>query len=476
MAGTALLYLHESEVPMFSSDFLSACLGKALSRGGDYADIFLERSDDSLITFDDGKVKSISTGLVSGAGIRVISGRNYVYLYASDPTEERLTELASSVAEALSGGGRGAILALPPAPASERRHRVAKDPGAEGLGAKIGYLKRADAAARAKGEAISQVTATWWEKLQEVWVATSEGSFAHDDRRRIRLFTTAVATRGDIRETGMADAGKSLGLELFDRYSPERIGEEAARIALVALDADYAPTGKLPVVIDNAFGGVIFHEACGHALEASSVADDASVFCGKLGQKIANEAVTAIDDGTMANEWGSATYDDEAQPTRRNLLIDRGVLTSYLVDRLGQAKMGLPANGCGRRESYRFAPTSRMSNTYIAPGPHKLADLIASVDRGIYCAKMGGGSVDPATTDFNFAVREAYLIEGGKIGKPVKGASLIGKGSEILMGIEAVADNLDVGAGMCGSSSGSLPVNVGQPAVLVRGLVVGGRS
>ena len=461
---------------MFSSDFLASCIKTALSRGGDYADVFVESGADALIVFDDGKVKSVSTGFVAGVGLRVITGRNYVYLYASDPTEERLRELASSMAEAVAAGGSGTIRALPPSPLEGGRHRVARDPAGADLGMKIEILKRADAAARSAGQAISQVTATWWEKNQEVWVATSEGRFAHDERKRLRMPVVAVASRGDLRETGQADSGKSLGLEIFDRYPPESIGAEAARVALVALDADYAPAGKLPVVIDKAFGGVIFHEACGHALEATSVADDASVFSGKLGRKIAHDAVTAIDDGTMPNEWGSASFDDEALETRRNVLIKDGILESYLVDRLGQAKMGIPANGCGRRESYRFAPTSRMSNTYIAPGPHKLADLIASVDHGIYCAKMGGGSVDPATTDFNFAVREAYLIEGGRIGKAVKGASLIGKGSEILMGIEAVADDLDVAAGMCGSSSGSIPTNVGQPAILVRGLVVGGRA
>jgi TldD protein len=461
---------------MFSADFLSSCLATALSRGGDYADIFVERSDDSLIVFDDRKVKSVSTGVVAGVGMRVITGRNYVYLHASDPTEARLRELAQAVAQALAGGKAGNLGPLPSSPTEGRRHRIARDPGGLDLGGKIDYLRRADAAARKKGQAISQVTATWWEKLQEVWVATSEGGHVHDSRKRLRLPVVAVASRGDTRETGMADAGKSLGLELLDRYPPESIGAEAARMALVALDADYAPTGKLPVVIDNAFGGVIFHEACGHALEASSVADDASVFCGKLGTQIANGCVTAVDDGTIENEWGSASFDDEALPTRRTVLIEDGILKSYLVDRLGQAKMSTPATGCGRRESYRFAPTSRMSNTYIAPGPHKVADLIAAVDHGIYCAKLGGGSVEPATTDFNFAVREAYLIEGGKLGKALKGASLIGKGSEILMGIEAVADNLDLAAGMCGSSSGSIPVNVGQPAILVRGLVVGGRA
>jgi TldD protein len=267
-----------------------------------------------------------------------------------------------------------------------------------------------------------------------------------------------------------------MGFEFFDLFSPESIAAEAARIALVMLDAEYAPSGTMPVVIDNGFGGVIFHEACGHALETGSVADDASVFCGKMGEQIADPCVSAVDDGTIPNEWGSAAYDDDGLETRKNLLIKDGVLVSYLVDRLGQAKMGLPALGCGRRESYRFPPTARMSNTYIAPGDKKLSDLISSVDKGLYCRNLGGGSVNPPTTDFNFAVSEAYLIEGGKLGAPVKSASLIGKGSEIIKNIRMVANDLSFGTGMCGSFSGSIPASVGQGAVLVGGLVVGGRT
>ncbi|MCX8058701.1 MAG: TldD/PmbA family protein, partial [Spirochaetes bacterium] len=274
---------------------------------------------------------------------------------------------------------------------------------------------------------------------------------------------------------GFYAPGKALGFEFFDKYTPENIARESARIATVMLEADYAPKGKLPVVIDNEFGGVIFHEACGHALEATSVADNASVFTGKLGEKIASDCVTAIDDGTIPNEWGSNYYDDEGNRTQKNILIENGYLKSYLVDKLGAIKMKSQPNGCGRRESYKFAPTSRMSNTYIAPGKYKFEELISSIDYGLYCKKMGGGSVNPPTTDFNFAVSEAYLIKNGKIDRPVKNASLIGKGSEIIKNIDMVADNLEFGTGMCGSFSGSIPANVGQPAIRVQGLVVGGR-
>ena len=267
-----------------------------------------------------------------------------------------------------------------------------------------------------------------------------------------------------------------MGFELFDKYTPESIAEEAARIALVSLEAGPAPQGKIPVVMDNGFGGVIFHEACGHVLEATAVADDASVFCGKMGKQIANSVVTAIDDGTLPNEWGSQCFDDEAMETRKNVLIEDGILKSYMVDKLGSLKMDHPVTGSARKQSYKFAPTSRMTNTFIAPGESSLNEMIATIDDGIYCKNMGGGSVNPPTTDFNFAVAEAYLIKNGKIDRPVKGASLIGKGSDILMNIEMVGKELDHGTGMCGSRSGSISANVGQPPIKVSGLVVGGQE
>jgi len=285
-----------------------------------------------------------------------------------------------------------------------------------------------------------------------------------------------VASRGELKESGFYGPGRALGFEFFEEFSPEDIAGESARIALAMIDADYAPTGKLPVVISNGFGGVILHEAVGHALEATSVADDASVFCGKLGEQIAGECVTAVDDGTLPNEWGSLNYDDEGTPTQRNVLIDKGVLSSYMVDKLGSLKMDTPVTGSARRQSYAYAPTSRMTNTFILPGPHTLDDLISSIDHGIFCKNLGGGSVDP-TTDFNFAVTEAYLIENGVLGKPLKGATLIGKGSEIIRRqIDMVAGELEHGTGMCGSVSGNIPVSVGQPPVRVTGLVVGGKN
>lgn len=461
---------------MFTEDFLHSVLMAALARGGDYADLFIEETMDNRIEFNDGKVSTISSGLVQGAGIRVITGKAYTYLFANDMDEKRLMDLARASAEARSAGKAGTAQALKDR-ALSRLHSYARLPEDVDMARKVEFVRRGDAAARAKSTEVEQVFINYWDRRQRVTMATSEGVYATDDRVRTRFRVNAIASRGERKESGYYAPGKSRGFEFFDTFTPEAIGAEAARIACVMLDAEHAPSGVMPVVIDNEFGGVIFHEACGHALEATSVADDASVFTGKLGQAIAAPCVNAVDDGSIANEWGSARYDDEANPTRRNQLIKDGILSSYLVDRLGQAKMGIPANGCGRRESYKFAPTSRMSNTYLEAGPHTLEALIASVDKGIYCRRMGGGSVNPATTDFNFAVAEAYLIENGRLGKPLKNATLIGKGSDIIQNIDMVANNLDIGGtGMCGSSSGSVPANVGQPAIRVGGLVVGGRA
>jgi TldD protein len=239
--------------------------------------------------------------------------------------------------------------------------------------------------------------------------------------------------------------------------------------------AGYCPAGVMPVVIGNGFGGVIFHEACGHSLEASSVAYGQSQFAGKLGQKIANEKVTAIDDGTIPGAWGSINIDDEGTPAQRNVLIEKGVLKSYMIDKFNGRRMGMASTGNSRRQSYAYTPTSRMTNTYIAEGEDKNEDILASVEYGLYAKEMGGGSVNPVTGEFNFSVNEGYIIRNGVVCEPVRGASLVGKGSDVIMNIDMVGQNLDMGQGMCGSSSGSVPTNVGQPMIRVSSITVGGR-
>ena len=311
---------------------------------------------------------------------------------------------------------------------------------------------------------------------QHVWIANSNGLYTSDTRVYSRFAIAAVASNGTENQTGTNSPGALQGFELFDsRVDPEAAAHAAAKQAVTMLHAPTCPAGIMPVVIDNGFGGVVFHEACGHSLEATSVAIGASEFSGKLGEKIAADCVTAIDDGTMPNEWGSENIDDEGTPTNRLVLIENGVLKNYMIDRLNGRRMGMESTGSGRRQDYSFAPTSRMRNTFIAAGNDDDAEIIATMGDGLYAKTMGGGSVNPATGEFNFAVDEGYLVKDGKIAHPVRGASLIGRGSEILKKIDRVGKNMRMAQGMCGSLSGSVPTNVGQPMIRVSSITVGGR-
>jgi TldD protein len=249
----------------------------------------------------------------------------------------------------------------------------------------------------------------------------------------------------------------------------------AAKQAITLINAGYCQAGNMPVAIENGFGGVIFHEACGHSLEASAVSCGNSQFTGKLGEQIANEKVTAIDDGTIPNGWGSINIDDEGTPSQRKVLIEHGILKTYMIDKLNGRRMGMESTGSCRRQGYMYPPTSRMTNTFIDNGPDKNEDIIASMDYGLYAKSMGGGSVNPVTGEFNFAVNEGYMVRNGKIAEAVRGASLIGKGSQILMNIDMVGQNLERAQGMCGASSGSIPTDVGQPLIRVSSMTVGGR-
>ena len=300
--------------------------------------------------------------------------------------------------------------------------------------------------------------------------------WGEENRTRSRFTIEAVASSATEKQSGHLGPGGSEGYELFDRINVEDTAREAARIAVTMLGAKPCPAGKIPVVIDNGFGGVIFHEACGHGLEATAVARNASVFAGRLGQQIASPLVTALDDGTIPNGWGSAEMDDEGTPTAKNILIENGILRSYLVDRLNSRRMHTAITGSSRRQDYRFAPTSRMTNTFIANGKSTPEEIIANTEFGLYAKQMGGGSVDPATGSFNFAVLEGYMIRNGRIAEPVRGATLIGKGAEVLRDIDMVGNNLKRAQGMCGSKSGSIPTDVGQPMIRVSSMTVGGRG
>ena len=459
---------------MLDRKVLEEILGIACSSGADFAEVYFENTRNGKISLVNSRIENISDEVVSGVGIRAFKGTSTVYASTSDITREGLVKCARSVAGSMGEIKDGMSVSL-----RERMfpniHPVKIVPTDGTLGLKTDLLKLACSTAREYDSRIVQAAGTLITVDHTILIANTEGLLTTDRHIRTRMALDAIAMKDGERQSGSCRPGRGMGLELFEDITPEYIGRTAAEQAVVALGAVYCPAGRMPVAIENGFGGVIFHEACGHSLEATSVGTGCSQMCGKLGQKIANEKVTAIDDGTIPGAWGSVNIDDEGNPTERNVLIENGVLKKYMVDRLGSRRMGMPMTGNSRRESYLFEPTSRMTNTFIDNGPDKNEDIIASIDYGLYAKSMGGGSVNPLTGAFNFSVNEGYMIRNGKICEPVRGASLIGTGSEILNDIDMVGNNLATGQGMCGSSSGSVPTDVGQPLIRVKEITVGGR-
>lgn len=459
---------------MITKALAEAALAYAISTGADFAEIYAEHTRNNSVSMVDGKIDRVGDNLLSGAGIRAFLGTRTVFASTSDLTREGLLRCAASVAAGIGDIKRDTLIRL-----RERifpnLHPVVLVPSGVEASVRADLLREGCVAAKQYSSCISQVSGSLLSVDHTVWIANTEGLYTTDRHIRTRMAIQAVASRDGENQSGSDSPGAGMGLELFDRKPPAEIGREAARQATVNLGAAYCPAGVMTVAIENGFGGVIFHEACGHSLEATSVAIGASQMAGRLGEQIANPKVTAIDDGTVPGAWGSVNIDDEGTPTQRNVLIENGILKSYLIDRLGSRRMGMPMTGSARRQSYLFEATSRMTNTFIDNGPDRNGDIIASIENGLYCRKMGGGSVNPLTGAFNFAVTEGYLVRNGKICEPVRGASLIGTGSEILQNIDMVGQNLATGQGMCGSASGSIPTDVGQPLIRVSTITVGGR-
>ena len=453
---------------------LEDVLAVAMSTGADFAEVYAERTRNNGIRFLNGKIDTANDGVTSGVGIRAFIGTRTVYATTTDITRAGLICCARAVADALGESNAQVQIHL-----TERIfpniHPVKILPGSTPMKTRTDILKDACFAATNRDDKIKQVMGNLLTVDHTILIANSEGLYTSDRHVRTRIAVQAVASDGHENQSGSASPGRGMGLEMFDFIDPKSVGTEAADQALVNLRADYCPAGQMTVAIENGFGGVIFHEACGHSLEATSVGTGTSQMCGKLGQKIATEKVTAIDDGTIPGAWGSVNIDDEGHETQRNVLIENGVLKSYMIDRLGSRRMGMEMTGNGRRESFMYEPTSRMTNTFIANGPDKNEDIIKSIEYGLYAKSMGGGSVNPLTGEFNFGVNEGYIVRNGEICEPVRGASLIGTGSQILMDIDMVGQNLDTAQGMCGSSSGSVPTDVGQPLIRVSKITVGGR-
>ncbi|MEF9951306.1 MAG: TldD/PmbA family protein [Clostridium sp.] len=457
---------------MISKDLTYEVLNEALKTGADFSEIYIEEEDINTGLISNGKVEDVLSGRTYGAGIRVFSGYRSVYVHTNDVSREGLLKCARDAASAISGTG-SKVLDL----VVQNRNNINTiiyPPSDVNINKKINIIRSAYNAATGYSKEIVQVMARYSDNDKRVYIANSEGLITEDRRCRTRVAIQSVASDGVENQTGFFGPGKASGFEFFNETDIEWYAKEASRMAVTMLHADKCPSGTMDVVIDNGFGGVIFHEACGHSLEATAVAKGHSVFADKLGERIASPILTAIDDGSMPNEWGSYTVDDEGTPSKRNILIENGILKGYMVDKLNGRRMGMAPTGSSRRQSYKYAPTSRMSNTFIAPGKSTHEEIIKSTENGIYAKYMGGGSVNPVTGEFNFSVQEGYLIKNGVIDRPVRGATLIGKGAQVLMDIDMIGNNLSLGQGMCGSISGSIPANVGQPTIRVKNITVGG--
>ncbi|MBQ7336696.1 MAG: TldD/PmbA family protein [Clostridia bacterium] len=459
---------------MISRALAEEVLTCAMTGGADFVELYGEITRNNSVQMVDGKIDRVSDNLISGVGIRAFLDTKTVFASTSDTSRDGLIKCARAVAAAM-----GEMRTVEHIRLTERMfpniHPVKVMTTDVDAKIRADLLRAGCFAAKEYDPAISQVNGTLLGVDHTIWVANTEGLYTSDRHVRTRMAIASVASAAGVNQSGFNGPGAGMGLEFFDTVDPAAIGREASRCAMVNLKADYCPAGTMTVAIENGFGGVIFHEACGHSLEATSVSIGASQMAGKLGQQIANPKVTAIDDGTIAGAWGSVNIDDEGTPTQRNVLIENGILKNYMIDRLGSRRMGMPMTGNARRQSYTFEATSRMTNTFIANGPDKNEDIIASMENGLYCRKMGGGSVNPLTGAFNFSVAEGYIVRNGKICEPVRGASLVGTGSEILQNIDMVGQNLERAQGMCGSASGSVPTDVGQPLIRVSSITVGGR-
>ncbi|WP_326910789.1 TldD/PmbA family protein [Sedimentibacter sp. MB31-C6] len=460
---------------MLNKQLIENTLTAALSTGGDFAEIFVEDRTNNGILMIGGKVESTMSGRDYGVGIRIFKGFNSIYAYTNKSDSDTLISTAKKAAAAIEGSSGDIIINLEKSDIINVNN-IQKDPNSVAKTKKVELMRQAYNIAYNYDDLITQVSVNYTDYVQNVMIANSEGLWKEDSRVRSRLGISSIASKNEEMQSGFLGPGASKGYEFFENLDVDKYAKEASRIAVTMVNAKYSPSGRMPVIIDNGFGGVIFHEACGHGLEATSVAKGLSVFSDKIGQQIASPLVTAIDDGTIPNEWGSFNIDDEGTQSKRNVLIENGILRGYMIDKLNSRRMKMDITGSSRRQSYRFPPTSRMSNTFIDKGKSSPEEIISNTEKGIYAKYMGGGSVNPSTGEFNFAVMEGYLVENGKIKEPVRGATLIGKGTDILNKIDMVGNNLSYGQGMCGSVSGSIPTNVGQPMIRVSEITVGGRE
>src|SRR5580700_6023214 len=458
---------------------LESYLSEALSAGGEYADLYFEYLATTSIGIDEGIVKSATGGVSLGVGVRVIVGERTGYAYSDDLSPEKIRKAARVAAHIAKGPATIVKTGFEEA----RRHNLypmLSAPHETGLAERVNLVKRADLAARAYDARIFQVQATYADSLRNVLVATSEGRLSYDRQPMARMSVSALARQGDgPPQHGHSGGGGRVTLDFFlNEKTPEYFAKEAARQAIVQLGAVDAPAGETTVVLGPGWPGILLHEAVGHGLEADFNRKGVSAFSGRVGQKVASELCTVIDDGTISSCRGSLNVDDEGHATQRNVLIENGVLQGYLQDKLSSTLLRSASTGSGRRESYAHIPMPRMTNTFMLAGESAPEDIIRSVPKGLYCANFGGGQVDITSGNFVFSASESYLIEDGKLTRPVRNATLIGNGPEALKYVSMVGNDLrlDEGIGVCGKEGQSVPVGVGIPTIKIDRMTVGGTA
>jgi TldD protein len=454
---------------------LERVLGAALARGGEMAEVFAEDRQTSGAVLDDRRIEELSSGRERGAGIRVVVGETTGFAHTADLSEQGLLAAAEAAASVARQGGTGpSVVALGPLRPVGPRAEIL--PATVDKPAKLELLTRADEVARSTGGAVTQVQAAYGDSRRRILVARSDGVYAADDQVRTRFNVVCVASGDTGMQTGYESVARTVGFELFAEHDVDELARVAAGRALAKLSARPAPSGELPVVLAGGSGGILFHEACGHGLEADHIVKDASAYVGQVGRQVASPLVTLVDDGTVAGEWGNFAIDDEGRPAARNVLIEDGVLTDYLWDWLRATHEGRASSGNGRRQSYQHLPMVRMTNTFLLAGTEDPDEIVAQTPRGVYVAKLGGGQVNTTTGDFVFGTTEAYLIEGGRITEPLRDANLIGNGPEVLRRIDAVATDFAMTPGTCGKDGQSVPVGCGQATLRITGVTVGGTA
>ena len=464
-----------TRTPSISAREAGQALRTALSRGGDWAELFWERHETLQIVLDDGHIEDAISGVDQGAGIRVTKGERTTYANGNVNDIDDLIALAGRAARGVEEGG--ALHETDEASPDElpRHSTVAIDPRAVAVERKVALLRRADRVARSVDPRVTQVTASYGESVQEVLVANSEGLHRTDTRVRLNLAVHVVAKQGDVLESGFEALRGTAGFEMLSDEAVEEAAHTAARRAVLNVGAEPAPAGTYTVVLSSEAGGTLIHESVGHGLEADLNLKGLSVYSGRIGQKVASELITVIDDGTDPDKRGTAAMDDEGTPTQRTVLIQNGILRTYLSDRKHAEKLGIARSGNARRESFRYLPICRMTTTMIAPGSSDPAEILRSVKDGVFVKKMGGGQVDVVSGNFAFEITECYRIRDGKLAEPLRGATLVGQGPKLMSEIDMVGNDLGYSTGTCGKDGQGAPVADAQPTIRIPAVVVGGK-